>query len=159
MLALLVFAPVIFNIFGNLEAGQDRVTLSETISEEVVHENRTAILDFQVEDIVFGDGKTAEPGDVVYVHYIGKLESGKVFDSSIDRTEPFVGTLGIGHLITGWDLGLIGMQEGGTRRLVIPPELGYGSQEIYDDETGELFIPNNATLIFDVVLLRVEKAY
>lgn len=117
--------------------------------------NSEAILDFEVQDLVQGTGEKADLGNTVYVHYVGQLEDGTTFDTSTDKSTPFIVTLGVGDVITGWDLGIPGMRVGGTRRLTIPPELAYGSQEIAD-QTGRVIIPADSTLIFDVVLLRVE---
>ena len=106
----------------------------------------------QYDDTVAGTGKLAEAGVPVSVHYTGWLydngTKGAKFDSSKDRNDPFEFELGGGMVIRGWDEGVQGMQEGGTRVLVIPPELGYGARG-----AGGL-IPPNATLIFEVELLR-----
>ncbi|MFN2525733.1 MAG: FKBP-type peptidyl-prolyl cis-trans isomerase [Actinomycetota bacterium] len=96
-----------------------------------------------------GDGEEAVTGAVVSVHYVGRLENGKKFDSSRDRGQPFAFSLGAGQVIPGWDEGVAGMRVGGVRELVIPPELGYGASG-----AGGV-IPPNATLIFQVELLEV----
>ena len=96
-----------------------------------------------------GSGDRAEIGMSVSVHYIGKLEDGTVFDSSVPRGQPFTFTLGAGQVIKGWDLGVEGMTIGEKRNLVIPPHLGYGIRG------AGATIPPNATLIFDVELLEV----
>jgi peptidylprolyl isomerase len=83
------------------------------------------------------------------VHYIGRLADGTVFDSSISRGQPFEFTLGVGQVIAGWDEGLATMKVGGWRKLVIPPNLGYGNVA-----TGN--IPANSTLYFDVELLAID---
>jgi FKBP-type peptidyl-prolyl cis-trans isomerase FkpA len=103
----------------------------------------------QYEDLEVGDGATAEAGNTVFVHYTGWLEDGTKFDSSLDRGTPFDFILGTGNVIQGWDEGVAGMKVGGVRKLVIPPELGYGPSG-----AGNV-IPPNATLIFEVELLEV----
>lgn len=100
-------------------------------------------------ELKIGDGKTAKAGDRVLVHYVGTLQSGKKFDSSRDRNEPFSFKLGAGDVIKGWDEGVAGIKEGGKRKLIIPSHLGYGPQ-------GSGPIPPNATLIFEVELLKVK---
>lgn len=105
----------------------------------------------QYEDTVAGGGATATAGRQVSVHYTGWLYAdgakGRKFDSSKDRGEPFSFPLGAGHVIGGWDEGVQGMQVGGTRVLIIPPQLGYGARG-----AGGV-IPPNATLMFEVELL------
>lgn len=107
----------------------------------------------QFEDTVAGTGAEAQLGNRVSVHYTGWLYTdgvaGAKFDSSKDRGEPFQFALGGGQVIRGWDEGVAGMKIGGTRRLVIPPDLGYGTRG-----AGGV-IPPNATLLFEVDLLGV----
>ena len=104
----------------------------------------------QYEDLTVGDGATAQSGDSVSVHYTGWLTDGTKFDSSVDRGTPFDFHLGQGQVIAGWDEGVAGMRVGGKRKLVIPPELGYG------DRGAGGVIPGGATLVFDVELLEVK---
>jgi peptidylprolyl isomerase len=101
-------------------------------------------------DVKVGDGKVAKAGDVVRVHYTGRLKNGKKFDSSVDRNEPFEFNLGVGKVIKGWDEGVAGMKEGGKRKLIIPPDLGYGSRG-----AGNV-IPPDAELHFEVELIKVK---
>jgi len=107
------------------------------------------ITDLKVEDLVVGTGATAKAGDQVSVHYTGWLTDGTKFDSSLDRNEPFVFTLGQQQVIEGWDKGVEGMKVGGKRKLTIPPGMAYGDQGAGD------VIPPNAVLVFEVELLAV----
>lgn len=111
-----------------------------------------------VSQLKVGKGPAALPGTIVAVHYTGWLQDatqpdgkGSKFDSSRDSKQPFVFPLGQRRVIRGWDLGVVGMQVGGQRRLVIPPALAYG-----DRGAGNV-IPPGATLIFDVELLGLDS--
>lgn len=104
------------------------------------------------EDLVVGEGQEATgPGQTVVVHYTGWLEDDTKFDSSKDRNDPFSFPLGVGFVIPGWDQGVVGMKVGGTRKLTIPPQLGYG-----ENGAGGV-IPPNATLIFEIELLEISE--
>lgn len=109
----------------------------------------------EIEDTLVGTGDLASKGQSVTVHYTGWLyqngQQGNKFDSSKDRRDPFVFSLGAGMVIRGWDEGVAGMQVGGTRILIIPPALGYGARG-----AGGV-IPPNATLKFEVEMLRVSQ--
>jgi FKBP-type peptidyl-prolyl cis-trans isomerase FkpA len=109
------------------------------------------VTELKIVDLKTGTGDTAEAGKIVKVHYTGWLTNGKKFDSSVDRGDPFKFPLGSGSVIPGWDKGVAGMKVGGKRRLVIPPQMGYGAAG-----AGGV-IPPNAPLVFDVELLGVEK--
>ena len=104
----------------------------------------------QYQHLVVGSGVEAVAGKSVIVHYTGTLQEGSKFDSSVDRNKPFTFTLGAGQVIPGWDEGVAGMKVGGKRKLVIPPDLGYGAQGYPP------VIPANATLTFEVELLDVK---
>ncbi len=101
----------------------------------------------QYVDLIPGTGREAQVGETAIVHYTGWLKDGTKFDSSKDRGEPFRFPLGAGRVIKGWDEGVVGMKIGGTRKLIIPPDLGYGARG-----AGQV-IPPNATLTFEVELL------
>jgi len=119
---------------GELVAAKERVTPSG----------------LRITDLVIGDGPEAKSGESVSVNYRGTLENGKEFDSSYGRG-PFSFPLGAGRVIKGWDEGVAGMQVGGKRKLVIPPDLAYGERG-----AGGV-IPPNATLIFEVELLQIGR--
>lgn len=106
----------------------------------------------QIEILKEGTGEGAKTGDLVTVNYTGTLENGTKFDSSVDpafgHAEPFPFTLGQNRVIRGWEQGVLGMKVVETRKLTIPPELGYGAQAVGT-------IPANSTLIFEVELLKI----
>ena len=106
--------------------------------------------ELEVQDLIVGKGKRAQAGDMVTVQYVGVLfENGKQFDASWQGSKPGPGfdfPLGAGQVIPGWDQGVVGMREGGRRKLIIPPDLAYGAQGFPPD------IPPNAALIFDIDL-------
>lgn len=101
-------------------------------------------------DMEVGSGASPQSGRQVIVHYSGYLKNGTKFDSSVDRDEALAFTIGIGQVITGWDEGVMSMKAGGKRKLIIPPQLGYG------ESGAPPVIPPNAELIFDVELLEVK---
>ena len=104
----------------------------------------------KIEYVAAGD-PGAKAGDVVWVHYTGKLTDGTTFDSSLDRKEPIQFQLGKGQVIKGWDEGILGMKIGEKRKLTIPGELGYGAAGSPPK------IPANATLVFDVELVGLAR--
>jgi peptidylprolyl isomerase len=126
----------------------EQTSPTTTISEETPDTSPSA--DLKIEDTVVGEGEAVKAGDTVVIHYTGVLENGQKFDSSYDRGEPFETQIGVGTVIKGWDQGVVGMKEGGKRRLIIPPDLAYGEQGAGDT------IPPNATLIFDVELVEIK---
>ena len=101
-------------------------------------------------DREIGTGESPKPGESVMVHYTGTLIDGTKFDSSIDRRQPFTFKIGVGQVIKGWDEGVMTMKIGGKRKLIIPPDLGYGARG-----AGGV-IPPNATLVFEVELLGIK---
>lgn len=109
--------------------------------------------ELKAEDLIVGKGPAAKSGDQVAVQYVGVLyDTGKEFDSSWKRNQPFNFQIGSGQVIKGWDIGVVGMKEGGRRRLTIPPDLAYGP-------SGQPpTIPANATLVFDVDLKTLSQA-
>jgi len=102
------------------------------------------------EDTIVGTGASPQPGQDVTVHYTGTLADGTKFDSSLDRGQPFTFKIGVGQVIKGWDEGVMTMKVGGKRKLVIPPQLGYGARG-----AGGV-IPPNAILVFEIELVSVK---
>lgn len=107
------------------------------------------LLDLVIDDVRIGTGAEVANGDTLTVHYVGTTQDGVKFDSSYDRGEPFVFTIGKGTVIQGWEKGLIGMKVGGQRILVIPGKMAYGNRQVGT-------IPPNATLVFAVELLNIK---
>ena len=145
---ILAFGIILINIdlaFAESKISQKELKLEKNITTLVI------------KDTTLGNGRQAEKGLAVTVHYTGWLYDpnqtdgkGKKFDSSLDRNDPFIFNLGGGQVIRGWDDGVDGMKIHGKRTLIIPPDMGYGSRG-----AGGV-IPPNATLIFDVELLGVK---
>ena len=146
--SILAFSIILFNVdlaFAESQISQKEIKLEKNITSLII------------KDTVLGNGRQAEKGLAVTVHYSGWLYDpnqkdgkGKKIDSSLDRNDPFVFNLGAGQVIRGWDDGVDGMKIHGKRTLIIPPDMGYGSRG-----AGGV-IPPNATLIFDVELLGVK---
>ena len=120
------------------------------LSENLIISATTSPSGLIIEEVAIGEGAVAAAGQRVTVHYTGWLSDGEKFDSSKDREEPFEFSLGGGRVIKGWDEGVQGMKVGGTRKLTIPPDLGYGVRG-----AGGV-IPPNATLVFEVELLGID---
>lgn len=110
------------------------------------------------QDVTIGTGTAAAPGSAVEVLYVGMLQDGTVFDSSEKNgNKPLPFTLGEPGIIPGFQIGVNGMKVGGERKVSIPPELGYGNQDV-KDAAGKVIIPANSTLIFDIKLTKVTAA-
>ncbi len=145
---------VTVNVFAStrstMPAGAQIVADAETEAKtETPGGKRKMANGLEIEDVQVGEGQEAKAGNRVSVHYTGRLTDGTKFDSSVERGQPFQFNLGAGEVIKGWDQGVAGMKVGGKRKLTIPPTLGYGASG-----AGGV-IPPNATLVFDVELLKV----
>lgn len=112
--------------------------------------NPPSIKELQIQDLKIGTGSAeVKAGDTIAVHYVGSLTNGKKFDSSYERGQPLSVEIGKGQVIKGFEQGLVGMKLGGKRKILIPYNLGYGSQ-------GQGPIPPNADLIFDVEIMEIK---
>lgn len=131
---------------GPVPSNPDNIPVPRKVAEEDYIELTGGL---KYHDFKLGTGDSAAIGDILSVHYHGWLTDSTLFDSSYLRDDPYFFQLGIGAVITGWDLGLPDMQVGGERQLVVPPELAYGSRD-----RGP--IPANSTLIFEVILVSID---
>lgn len=132
---------------------QSQTTLTDSSTTTTMPTDPSQITQLLVRDDIVGSGTAAAPGDSVTVNYVGALTNGTVFDASANHgTTGFTFTLGAGQVIKGWDEGIVGMKVGGKRTLVIPASLAYGAQSPSPS------IPPNSPLVFEVELLKVQKA-
>lgn len=149
VIAVVIVAALAYLIFNeqlNKPSAAEQIAGDFTLSAAAVTTSSGLIY----EDLVVGEGPAAQTGDTVDVTYTGYLTDGTVFDSNAESGQPFEFQLGAGYVIPGWDEGLVGMQVGGSRLLVIPPALAYGA-------TGSGgVIPANATLTFSVILNEIK---
>ena len=140
LLVLIIVSFLAVFVYLRKNPSQDQNPLGQNLIE-----------DFNMQVIKEGSGEqAAKSGDILAVHYVGTLENGEKFDSSRDRGRPFEFTLGAKQVIPGWDLGLMGTKVGEIRKLVIPPQLGYGDQAVGS-------IPENSTLNFEVEFLEIKS--
>lgn len=160
----LLFFGGSFNVFQTATTAEPTsITTSNTSMDQTDTSNEAAAINspnggaqqLVATDVVVGKGAEAVAGKTVTVDYTGTLVNGTVFDSSIPRGQPFVFQLGAGQVIAGWDKGVAGMKVGGERKLIIPAAMAYGAQAMTDSQ-GNVIIPANATLVFDVKLLGVK---
>ena len=147
------FSSLFFPTNSATNTNQNVATTSTTTTPSINMQNISTVPGLSVYDTTVGTGAAVVSGSNVTVNYTGTLSDGTVFDSNIDpqfnHVTPLQITVGVGQVIKGWDIGLIGMKVGGTRTLVISPDLGYGSVQ-----KGP--IPPNSTLTFQVQLLSVQ---
>lgn len=162
-LALVVVAAFLFfQGFSPFKQPLQSAPTSQVQTLQTTTQNQTAsttmptttpVTQLMMKDVIVGTGAIAAAGDSVTVNYVGSLTNGSVFDASAKHgATGFTFNLGAGQVIKGWDQGIVGMKVGGTRTLVIPASLAYGSQAVGN------VIPANSTLIFEVELLKVTKA-
>jgi FKBP-type peptidyl-prolyl cis-trans isomerase len=153
IILILVLAIIIIGgyFFWQNSNKDSAAALSQSQQQNQQPSDNYNIKEMKVEILTQGTGEGAKAGDLVTVNYVGTLEDGTKFDSSIDRGQPFAFTLGQNSVIQGWEQGLLGMKVGEKRKLTIPPELGYGNQG-----AGGV-IPPNATLIFEIDMISISK--
>lgn len=156
-LGLLFFGPRFFGPFAAQPTTTDTNTVLTTTSTMDTTETTQAAAipnplptKLTASDTLIGTGVEAKTGNTVTVNYVGMLPDGTVFDASAKHGQTFSFPLGAGQVIKGWDQGVVGMKEGGKRRLIIPADLAYGNQAVGG------VIPANATLIFDIELVKVQ---
>lgn len=157
--ALALVVVTLFFIFPGLSpfGSQPQPAAVEESTQQTTNTTTTlptdSVTQLQMIDEIVGTGAVAAAGDTVTVQYVGSLTNGTVFDASLNHgSDGFTFPLGAGQVIAGWDQGLVGMKEGGKRKLVIPASLAYGDQAIGN------IIPANSTLVFEVELIKVQKA-
>lgn len=150
---------IIFAVIGLVLLGIALINLNKPSSVQNIEPLTTIvpteskmedINELKIEDIKEGVGQAVKDGDTVGVNYTGTLISGTKFDSSYDRGQVFKFTVGAGQVIQGWEKGLIGMKEGGLRKLTIPSSMAYGQQGIPGT------IPSNTPLVFEIELISIE---
>jgi FKBP-type peptidyl-prolyl cis-trans isomerase len=153
LITYLIIACIIIPIFFIFisKNNQEEDTFELAFIEQNKKENNNMEQELKVEVLKEGTGEETKNGDKVFVHYVGTLEDGTKFDSSVDRGTPFSFNLGAGQVIKGWDLGVLGMKIGEKRKLTIPSDLAYGDNGIPD------VIPPKSTLIFEVELLGINE--
>ena len=152
--AILIFSKNLNQNLNQIEKANKNLNNDEnSVVSQNQNQMKNKILSdgLEITDEVVGAGAEVLNGSIVTVNYIGVLTDGKKFDSSYDRNQPFSFVLGAEEVIKGWDEGILGMRVGGKRKLIIPPDLAYGSQSV-----GNGLIPPNSTLVFEVELLGVE---
>jgi len=140
MLILIVIAAVAIGVGVIFAAVQN--------SKPETTNNMDSSTELKIEDVKVGTGAAVKAGDTITVHYTGTFADGTKFDSSLNRGEPFSFQVP-GQVIAGWNQGVLGMQVGGVRKLIIPPQLGYGPNDYGP-------IPGNSTLYFTIELLGIE---
>ncbi|MBI5405827.1 FKBP-type peptidyl-prolyl cis-trans isomerase [Candidatus Kaiserbacteria bacterium] len=159
--ALALVVVILFFILPGLWPFGSPVSSSSSAPDITTRNQQTApatmltenVTQLQITDETVGTGALAAAGDTVTVQYVGSLTNGTIFDASANHgTAGFTFNLGAGQVIKGWDEGIVGMKEGGKRKLIIPALLAYGDRAIGN------IIPANSTLVFEVELLKVQKS-
>lgn len=146
---LIILVGGVYLIFNMTQPAENNQNNNMQNTEQNNNPSSYDIQGMKVEILKEGSGKEAKTGNTVTVHYVGTLENGTKFDSSVDRGVPFSLILGQNSVIKGWELGLLGMKIGEKRKLIIPPDLAYGNNAVGN------IIPANSTLIFEVEMMNI----
>lgn len=149
MFSFLFFGQYIFGYRSNYSASGADSTVGANVAD-TSGEAVTASSGVVIKEVNVGTGEAVKAGDTISVNYTGMLSDGTKFDSSYDRGEPIKFVVGGGQIIKGFDEGVLGMKVGGKRNIKIPPELGYGAQQVGP-------IPANSTIVFDVELMKITE--
>lgn len=153
MRTILLSIVILIVVIGGFWFLSNKTESPNLIMEKAKEENTqktNIVTELQIETLKKGSGPKSKTGDTLSVHYTGTLQNGTKFDSSLDRGTPFEFTLGQNRVIQGWEKGMLGMQVGEKRKLIIPSELAYGSS------SPSPLIPANSTLLFEVELLEIK---
>jgi FKBP-type peptidyl-prolyl cis-trans isomerase len=145
-----ILAVVLLGVAGfilSLAKEKNEPSKEQSNNQPTQREQSMTPHEFEIEDLIVGEGTEAAAGKLITVHYTGTLINGTKFDSSVDRGTPFEFVLGAGRVIQGWEQGILGMKVGGKRKLTIPPDLAYGAASGHQLQ--------NQTLLFEVDLLDV----
>jgi FKBP-type peptidyl-prolyl cis-trans isomerase len=151
ILGLCLVAGVAFWALKKGKLGK-RSEKSEVEVGLIQNKNKGSEFGLKLDDLKVGEGVESEFGDTVEVHYVGMLEDGKKFDSTRDRQQPMHFLLGAGQILQGLDMGVAGMKVKGQRKITVPPKFGYGAKG-----AGGGLVPPDATLIYEVELLKLDK--
>lgn len=151
IILIVIVGGLYFLLLPKKDTGPEQQNNNQPANEQQNSNQSSQIQNMKIETLKEGTGEGAKNGDTVTVNYVGTLQDGTKFDSSIDRNEPFSFTLGENRVIQGWELGVLGMKVGEKRKLTIPPELAYGSQAV-----GGVILANS-TLVFEIDLLGISK--
>lgn len=139
----------VFKLKSDQKKAWEAINSKNELAESEASMAASLIPELVIEEIVVGTGKEVKTGDMISIDYLGTLMDGTKFDSSYDRGEAFETVIGVGQLIEGWDVGIVGMKEGGKRKLTIPAAMAYGANAVGS-------IPANSPLIFEVELHKVK---
>jgi FKBP-type peptidyl-prolyl cis-trans isomerase len=147
-IVLIIFLLIGLGLVASQFFSKSASTSTPTKQSSVIAEAGQDVTELKIEDTTLGKGREVKSGDLISIHYKGTLLNGKEFDSSYNRNKPLDVQIGVGAVIKGWDEGIVGLKEGGKRKLTIPSNKAYGA-------TSKPTIPANSALVFEVELLKI----